>query len=526
MGHRRGESPGCEGCLVRLPAKVPVPRLKTVVAGLLLVVLVAASVGVWRLLPPRPRAAWPGCFGAAFTPDGRTLVTYDRNRRVVRLIDVASGAERAALPVVDPDTRAESVNLAFQMFALSPDGGYLAVPAEDEGVRVWRLETLKEKGTVRSDDGECGLAVAGGYELSPGGRFLVAGWGAWDVTTGRRLDARLADQPVFSSDGRWMAYTIDREPTPQTRIRDLETAAERAVPEGTSLLTPAFSADNKLLVVWDYQSVTVLDVGTGQKRFSLSVPPPGIVGAVAFTPDSRRLAVATAETGHGDFVKNGTVTLYELASQRAAGAVTTVRLPDRLSFDRSGRLLITEDRWSRLAEHTRSKEVWDLSVTPARSLWSPPDPKPPPDATDADQDPAEKIFEGRASGLEDVVSPDGRVLALCRENERKLGPLLDAIEEKTGVTFTNLRVGYDVTLVELATGKPLASLPGSGRPVFSPDETLLATDNPLGHVRLWDVPPPKSHPWLAGLPAVAALFVLLLYRRFRFRRTRSVAVLP
>src|SRR5262249_3532338 len=40
----------------------------------------AASAGVWLLLPPGPRVAWTSTYGAAFTPDSRTFITYDRKR--------------------------------------------------------------------------------------------------------------------------------------------------------------------------------------------------------------------------------------------------------------------------------------------------------------------------------------------------------------------------------------------------------------------------------------------------------------
>lgn len=86
----------------------------------------------------------------------------------------------------------------------------------------------------------------------------------------RRLtDDRFAEiNPVFSADGRYLAYAADRAGTPDLYVRDLRTDRERRVTalDGAEV-SPAFSPDGTRLAFQDQDGATyVLDLDTGAVR--------------------------------------------------------------------------------------------------------------------------------------------------------------------------------------------------------------------------------------------------------------------
>jgi WD40 repeat protein len=238
----------------------------------------------------------------ALSPDGKTLAATEGAEGPVRLWDFASGKELATLCRMGPEVN----GLAF-----SPDGGTLAVAAQDSTIRLFDVEGRRElrrmKGVVES---------AGSLVFSPDGKMLASAVEGvsrvppirlWDVATGeliRRLDGpRWSCTLAFSPDGKHLAAGgIDDS-------------------EGKTLVRPAYG-----------KSAWVWETATWKRRWLLDGHEKGIY-VLAFSPDGKRLATGACE---GD----DRVRLFDLESgkelARFAGHHSAVL---SLTFSPDGRTL-------------------------------------------------------------------------------------------------------------------------------------------------------------------------------------------
>jgi WD40 repeat protein len=286
----------------------------------------------------------PGRRALAFSPDGRRLVTDEGG---VTVWDVPSGRQVAAVRGVNLPTASFSpdgtrlacsgggtavlcdvtswgaVTTSFDHlawgFALSPDGGRLAVAAAGKG----------NGGTVEILDALTGRVVlrlpyraahrsARRLAFSPGGERLAAAGGGdttkvWDARTGDLLATLEADCGdgdngiVFSPDGRFLA---GRSAEGTIKLWDAKTYQEARTLEGSAQYDcgPVFSPDSRRLVSGlrgvihpgpprrvrggsqaDY--VKVWDVETGKEMLALPPPLPNLtLGDVAFSRDGRIVA--------------------------------------------------------------------------------------------------------------------------------------------------------------------------------------------------------------------------------------------
>ncbi|EIE99154.1 periplasmic component of the Tol biopolymer transport system [Saccharomonospora glauca K62] len=113
----------------------------------------------------------------------------------------------------------------------------------------------------------------------------------------RRLthDQFAESNPVFSPDGRYLAYAADRAGTPDLYVRDLRNGRERRVTalDGAEV-SPAFSPDGRKLAFQDQDGATyVLDLRTGKVRqvvSSLFGP-----GRPSWSADGKTLAFAAVK---------------------------------------------------------------------------------------------------------------------------------------------------------------------------------------------------------------------------------------
>jgi len=244
-----------------------------------------------------------------FTRDGRTLVTAAEDGTLI-VWDVARGEARETLPIhesaVDglqaapdgrsvysaatdgrtivtdlaPDRRLDRAFDAGPRFetdfprgmAASPDGRTLAVTQADGSVDLLDTRTLRRRGTVSALRG---FAAAVAY--SPDGRRLaVTGEGGqlglFDARTGRRTGElrglrRTSQAIAFSPDGRLLA------------------AAEASTKEEVGLT----ERTQARVRIWDLRTRELTAA-----RIPVSSP------SIAFSPDGRRLAVATLNAGRTD----------------------------------------------------------------------------------------------------------------------------------------------------------------------------------------------------------------------------------
>jgi WD40 repeat protein len=218
----------------------------------------------------------------ALTPGGRVAGVDPGDRRVVKVWEGTTGAERIALRHPGP----------VRVVALSPDGSLLACGIADRPVDDPRG---RAPAVILWD-------VSSGKELQ---RF--AGAGHWVDGLAFRHDGRRLAAAFRGSQG--TGRPIDARTPTHLLVWDL--ADRRAVLrlDGVTGMVPclAFNPSGDRLAVAAYHEgrVYVWDTSTGQEQFRRSYDI--IVTSVAFGPDGRRLAVAgwdglvrvlDAESGH------------------------------------------------------------------------------------------------------------------------------------------------------------------------------------------------------------------------------------
>jgi RNA polymerase sigma factor (sigma-70 family) len=320
------------------------------------------------------------------TPDGRRILTRDE-ADMVHVWDAATGKHLRRLEV----GRQKAV-------ALSPDGRLLAWSAGDPGVQFkvpGQPNAIYEGSRIRLYDlaADRFLDRFPGYEgdawdlaFTPGGRTLV-GFDPrdgtvrlWDVAAGKeRTRFRVvrdgetkksyyAWHAVLSPDGRTLAVSYQRADNTTilfagvvVRLFDVATGKERHELTGhaNQVLGMAFSPDSRLLATCGenpynlgrpgrgavVDRVFVWDVATGKRAAGAAGGLPLGAGSVAFAPDGRTLATASAD---------GVIRLWEVASW-------TVRAEFRGHRDRVSALAFAPD--GRLLSGSLDTTVlaWDTS---------------------------------------------------------------------------------------------------------------------------------------------------------------------
>jgi RNA polymerase sigma factor (sigma-70 family) len=226
-----------------------------------------------------------------FLPDGKTIVTLNRDTKV-RLWAVDSGKERRSFLAkstkkLTPIDRPLNFLHANRRAALSPDGKTLVIADMDRGLPV----TL--------------------YDLATG-------------QARHELDVRMTSVNAA-------ADAVDP-------VSYLGFGGRRLIGYLSSGNGVTFSPDSRLVVTWSenpFKSsatdhVTVWDAATGRAVANLGSDPPAGAGCVAFAPDGRTLATASA---------NGLIRLWEVATWKVRAEFRGHR--DRitaLAFAPDGRL--------------------------------------------------------------------------------------------------------------------------------------------------------------------------------------------
>jgi WD40 repeat protein len=185
----------------------------------------------------------------AFSPDGRTLATFDT---AVRLWDV-----RTHQQLGEPLTGHGGAGPPINAVAFSPDGQTLASQGFDGTVRLWKVQTHQELGQPLPGSGR-------GVAFSPDGRTLA--------TAGAFGTVRLTDVHTHRPVGQPLTG----------HIGDVSSVAFS--PDGRTLASAGFDGTVRL---WDVRSHEQLGRPlTGHT---------GAVNGVAFSPDGQTLASAGAD---------------------------------------------------------------------------------------------------------------------------------------------------------------------------------------------------------------------------------------
>jgi eukaryotic-like serine/threonine-protein kinase len=263
----------------------------------------------------------------ALLPDGKTLLTGSFDKKV-RLWDVETRKERRVLANEWP-----------VMASASADGRWFGVGFLDATLRIWDTATLQSRtfpghksqvmGVVFSPDGKwaCSASTDG-----------VARF--WDMASGT-MTAETGGFPLgimclaISQDGKMVAAGAAER---LVRILDMPSGKERKLFEQVHdcVYYLTFSPDGKQLVTAGKDQTTVLfDIASGRRKTlaKMSLGANFQIRQVAYTPDGRHIVVATSD---------GLLTFFDAAS---GATVRTVSNKNNgffsLVFNRKGDVMIT-----------------------------------------------------------------------------------------------------------------------------------------------------------------------------------------
>jgi WD40 repeat protein len=449
------------------------------------------AAGSLRLLHrfPHPLAQSQVVLADLSPHDGRTLALWSADSPI-ELLDLATGKRQ---PISEPQ-QGDPGSIRF-----SPDGKTLATGGSfggnDKTVRVWDVASRRLRETFQGHE-----ARVVGLRFSPDSRTLYSAASktviAWDLEGSRRLGRPF---PLF--------------PIPDRELRPPH--------------SPAVSPDGALVAAPDGKQpdhLALRDLRFPERARRLLAPGVGQITAVAFSPDSKRLAVGG--------VGGPAPVLVDVASGRVLLRMTGGgggRPSDMFSvqFDPKGRLLVTS------GDGDQQAIVWDIATGRAilhlhhptgdeftflLSAWSPDG------STVATAGGGGKVILWRAADGKQIAtisadtinltalafSPDGSLLAVCGAGVEAVTlwdvtthtlvgrlPLPLYVTTLAFDSHGKLLAGSGrdgkVHLWDVASRREIGSLPGDGLSVsaFDPTETDLIAVYEWGPVLVWDINPER-----------------------------------
>jgi WD40 repeat protein/serine/threonine protein kinase len=374
-----------------------------------------------------------GVSSIAFSPDGERLASGSEDS-IVKIWDSATGQELASLKghtggVGKVAFSADGLRLASESLELSAEGERRAVGVFDRTVKIWDCDTAKGQFYFKGD--LIGLVMS--LAFSRDGQRLASGGSdrtvrIWDRTTGKQLASLKGHTgPVtsiaFSPDGQRLISSSDDH---TVKIWDSVGGKELRSFDGVAGWV-ALSPDGHWLASWGgmEKTVKIWDIVAGKELNSLIGHSSTVLG-VTFSPDSRRLATASADQ---------TVKIWDTAT--GADLITLnghLGNVSSVAFSPDGRLLASGG-WDQMVK------IWDTATNKVLFTL---------------KGHAAKNGTGKVSSL--VFSPDSRRLA---SGSRRSGTKIwDTATGKELYSFKDQ--GSVMCLAFSQDGQCLASAEGGG----------------------------------------------------------------
>ncbi|MEW1719758.1 helix-turn-helix domain-containing protein [Streptomyces sp. NPDC093109] len=306
-----------------------------------------------------------GIMKVAFRADGRTLVTSSNLDATIRVLDLSADDPQTTPP---GQTGTIVADMAF-----SPDGRTMATvrqgPPGRGSAQLWDVRTGDGEATLTLDSHQAPreeqppfpVTRFGAVGFSPTGRAMAARVvkdgviEVRDITTGRLRRSRALDSvdtAVFSPDGTRLAIVGMKG---SVQIWHLSTGALHTTHtgHGQSVRTIAFTPDSRALAVVDIEAdgeqITLLDAATGRTQRTIN-PNTRSPLSLAFSQDGHTLATVSS--------RNGVVKTWNVRTGQLQGGFSVSAEVASLAFSPDGHTLA--------ASSVRGIQLWDLATSRPR----------------------------------------------------------------------------------------------------------------------------------------------------------------
>ena len=492
------------------------------------------------------QTGYSNLFGATrlvFSPDGKLLATGTYRSNTIKLWETATNRK-----LRDLSSSGQTVSSIAPVIAFSRDSRFVAASGGDNSVTVWDVMSGRElqkfsggsQGTIMASIGVYFIGFASNNKLVTASDAVRV----WDVSTGSQLSSVELDTTyvtgfngmdsglTLSPDGTQILIPTD-DVDEQIRFIDLATAREvrrLKLPEDRiDSLQLTFNAEGHLLAagihdkrlkLWNLTAKKDQQLASTTKEFCI----------VKFNRDGRLLALS----------ENYTVKLWDVATLRELPALNVpnsgafaAQSSAFTSFSEDGKRIATggfdtdiivweTDTGKRLSTMSgRTNMAYSVAFSAdgnelasgGRTRW------------DLRTGQGLRTTPGSAEKGYGMASPDGRVLAIMKPNQREvlvvespggkqlhtlvpggevgtvnrmrfspdgtmLAVIYGASDDVRVTSPTSFTRGSQVKIWDVKSGRELRSLATNDIPMhvdFTPDGRILSTAGTMGQITLWDV---------------------------------------